>query len=450
MIDKAPVGNPLAVNVGSMIDHGPWGPVQKFVVALLALAYLVDGIANQSLGLAIPALTHALDLPREAFASVAAIGLVGLTIGAALGGVLGDRLGRRPMLVGSVLLFGAMTMAAGSAPSLSALFWLRFLDGLGMGAMIPNGAAMISETTPLRNRSMAIGLSMVFIAVGSMLAGVIASFLLVRYGWTTHFHVLGAIGVAAGLILLLMLPESPVFLARVRGNSERLAKTMCRFGHAMTADQPIVRTVPAGGERFTSMHVLFGDGVARSTWALWLAFFFCLLASYSVFSWVPAMLADLGYPLSMASLGMTANGAGGIVGGILSGYFIERFGSRRSILWSAVGGIASALLLGGMIAAGITSLALVFAALAVLGFFISNVHNGMYTLSAFLYPPHVRSTGVGAAAAVGRIGAIASSFVGVAALALGGGTGYFVVIAGSILVTLLGTAQITRHVPPVR
>ncbi len=450
MIENIPADNRGEANVGAMIDHGPWGFYQKCIVGLLAAAYLVDGIANQSLGLAIPALVKVWGVPREAFATIAAIGLVGLTIGAAVGGVLGDRIGRKPMLVGSVLLFGVMTMAAGTAESLSALFWLRFLDGLGMGAMIPNGAAMISETTPLRKRPMAIAISMVFVAVGSMMSGLIASVVLPQWGWQAHFYVLGSFGVVAGVTFLFILPESPLFLARVRGNSEQLAATMRRLGHVLRADQPLAHQRPTGGDRFSGIGVLFAEGVKKSTLALWFAFFFCLLASYSVFSWVPAMLSDLGYPLSLASLGMTANGAGSIIGGILSGWFIERFGSRRSILWCAAFSIISALALGGMIYAGVTSLVLIFSGLAVMGFFLANVHNGMYTLSAYMYPPHVRSTGVGAAAAVARVGAIASSFVGVAALSMGGGTSYFLVIAMAIVRCFIGTAIVSRHVPPVK
>ncbi len=447
MIEQSAEKNQGA-DVAAMIDHGSWSRYQKSIVALLAVAYLVDGIANQSLGLAIPALTKAWGLDRSAFASVAAIGLVGLTLGAAFGGFLGDRIGRKPMLVGSVFLFGAMTMAAGEATSLSLLFWFRFLDGLGMGAMIPNGAAMISETTPLRHRTNAIAITMVFIAVGSMTSGVIASMILPVYGWQTHFHVLGALGLVAALLLVFRLPESPLFLARVKGNGPRLSQTMARFGLELDPGAALGAPPKAGG-RFSSIAILFGPDVRRSTLALWFAFFFCLLASYSVFSWVPAMLADLGYPLSMASLGMTANGAGGIVGGLISGWVIARFGSRRAIIVSAALTALTAAVLGGLIYAGITNLVLVFSALAVLGFFISNVHNGMYTLSAYMYPPHVRSTGVGAAAGVARIGAIVSSYVGVAALAIGGGASYFLVIALAILLSLIGTALVTRHIPPV-
>ncbi len=434
------------VDVGALIDGAPWSSFQKFLIALIALAYLVDGVANQSLGLAIPALTKAWGLDRQAFASVAAIGLVGLTIGAAAGGMLGDRIGRKPMLVGSVMLFGVMTMAAGLATDIHTLFWLRFLDGLGMGAMIPNGAAMVSETTPLRKRATGIAVTMVFIAVGSMLSGLIAAVVLPAGGVSGHFYVLGASGVIAGVLLAVALPESPIFLARTSGRTPALEKVLGKFGLSLPDGAAAV--VVTKGAAKAGLGVLFAADVRRSTLGLWFAFFFTLLASYSVFSWVPAMLADLGYPLSLASLGMTANGAGGIVGGVISGWLIERYGSRSAILASSVGCIATALALGGLIYSGNTSLSVIFGALAVLGFFISNVHNGMYTLSAYMYPPQARSTGVGSAAAIGRVGAIASSFVGVAALAMGGATSYFLVIALSIGLALVGTVMVTRQVPP--
>lgn len=448
MVDSASESNAADVNIGQLVDQGEWGAYQKFIVALLSLAYLVDGIANQSLGLTVPALMKDWGLARDAFASVAGIGLIGLTLGAVIGGYMGDRVGRRPMLVGSVLLFGAMTMAAAHVDNVHQLFWLRFADGIGMGAMIPNGAAMISESTPGRHRAMGIAIAMVFIAVGSMSAGLMAAAILPLHGWRGTFTALGATGVAVAIILALALPESPMFLARKRGRTPALDAVMRRFGQPLPAGATVNDRAPTG-HKAAGYGVLFTQGVAGSTIALWVAFFFCLLASYSVFSWVPAMLNQLGYPLSLASLGMTANGAGGIVGGVLSGWFISGFGSRATILWSCAGAAVAAITMGICISVGLTSLVVLFSLLAALGFFISNIHNGMYTLSAYLYPPEARSTGVGSAAAAGRVGAIASSWVGVAALSLGGGTAYFMVIAVSAILSFIGTALVKRHIPPV-
>ncbi len=446
MSNTTHIKNPGEIDVGQLLDAGPWGGYQKFVLCLLALAYLVDGIANQSLGLAIPALMQDWKIDRGAFASVAAIGLVGLTIGAALGGMLGDRFGRKPMLIGSVFLFGIMTMAAGWADNVHQLFWMRFFDGLGMGAMIPNGAAMISETTPQRNRAVAIALAMVFIAVGNMVASLVAAIVLPVHGWEGHFIVLGALGILSALLFLFVLPESPMFLSRHAGKTERLRRVMARFGQPLPAQFLVVAKEEGAAQQGGGAGILFAPGVALSTIALWGAFFFCLLASYAVFSWVPAMLSDLGFPLALASMGMMVNGVGGVIGGVLSGWFIQRFGSKPAMLFCAAGSIISATMLGFFIHAGHQGLALIFGVLFLVGFFNANVHNGLYTLAAFIYPHHARGTGVGAAAAVGRIGAIVSSYVGVAALAIGGASGYFLVIALSMAIAFIGTALIRRHI----
>ena len=193
--------SPRGVDIGQTLDDGDWAPFQKFVLALAALAFLVDGIANQVLGLAVPALMQDWGLPREAFANVTAIGLVGLTIGAATGGMLGDRFGRRAVLIASVFVFGAMTLAVAFTHQVSDLFWIRLVDGIGIGAAIPNGSALISEFTPKRRRPLAIAIGMAFIAIGSVMAGLIATPLLPTIGWRGLFVTLGASGL---LTLVLM------------------------------------------------------------------------------------------------------------------------------------------------------------------------------------------------------------------------------------------------------
>jgi MFS transporter, AAHS family, 4-hydroxybenzoate transporter len=437
---------PQPRNIASVLDDGAWAPYQKFVLALSALAFLMDGVANQALGLAVPSLMVEWNLPRESFAGVTAVGLIGLTIGAIGGGVLGDRFGRRIMLVGSVLLFGVMTLAASMASDISTLFWLRLFDGLGIGAAIPNGAAIIAEFTPFRRRPLAIAIGMVFIALGSVFAGLIASAVLPALGWSGLFLVLGLAPIAIGIVFLLLLPESPIYLSWHPHRKPHLLKVMSRCGLRLDPETEIVPPDTAPQKK-TRLSVLFRTDVRSSTIALWIAFFFCLLASYTMFSWVPAMLASLGFPLSMTSLGMTAFSAGGVFGGIASGWLIEKLGSRPSVLGLSACGVAAALLLGGLIFTGYDSEVILFSALAFEGIFLAGMLNGLYTLSAFIYPNFARATGVGAAAGAGRVGAIASSYTGVLALEFGGATAYFGVIAISIAISFLGLAAIRSHIP---
>jgi MFS transporter, AAHS family, 4-hydroxybenzoate transporter len=288
----------------------------------------------------------------------------------------------------------------------------------------------------------------VFIAVGSVVAGFVAAAILPTQGWRGLFAILGVLTLGCSLLFFLWLPESPLFLARRPGRESELRRLMQRCGIGLRDD--FVAGADAAGTASASVRSLFEAGVGISTIALWIAFFFCLLASYAMFSWIPAMLTSLSFPLSLASLGMTAFGIGGIAGGLSSGWLIEKFGSRVSVLMLAAGAVGGALVLGGLISGQITGIAPLFLALGLEGFFISGLHNGLYTLSAFLYPNYARGTGVGAAAAVGRLGAILSSYVGIFALQIGGASGYFVVIALSAAISFIGIACIRRQIPPIQ
>lgn len=435
------------VNINQLLDDGAWSPFQKLILALMALAYLTDGIANQSLGLAIPALMQDWGLPREAFASIAAFGLLGLTIGAVIGGMLGDRFGRRTMLVGSTAFFGIMTIAQAWAGDTDSLLVLRFLDGIGIGAMIPNGAAMISEFTPRRERALALAIGMTFIAVGSTLAGLIGAAIIEPHGWQILFMVLGGIAVVVAVLLALLTPESPIFLANSGASQDRL-RTVARRCGLDAGDVLLVTNKPdAASTHRTPIGALFTREVASSTVFLWIAFFFCLLANYAMFSWVPAMLAGMGFALSVTGLGMTALSIGGVVGGMGSGWMIKKFGSRGTVLGLGAGGFVLALVLGIIIQGDTTGLPVILGFLAVIGFFTAGLLNGLYTFSAFIYPDTARGTGVGAAAAAGRLGAIASSYAGVVALGMGGASSYFLLIAGALLVSLGAVALIRKQIP---
>lgn len=434
------------IDLARWLDEGSWSLFQKWVLVFAALAFAVDGLANQVLGLAIPSLVRAWGARRDAFATVAALGLVGVTIGAATGGVLGDRLGRRSGLIGSVVLFGVMTAASAWSRDVVSLAVMRTLAGLGIGGALPNGAALISEFTPLRRRSLAIALGMVFIPIGGVLAGVIGGFVLPIYGWRALFVCCGVIPIAVGLVFLAVLPESPRFLLRRPHRHPELMRLLGRCGYGFAANS-VLADASADQVAATPLSALFGQEARFDTVAIWVGFFFCLLASYTMFSWIPTMLANRGLGPAGTSFGMTAFNSGGMIGGLVGGGLIQHFGSRRSTLGLAAGAVAGALVLGFLPDSAWTLVWPGMTALVFQGVFLAGLHNGLYTLAAYIYPPFIRATGVGAAAAVGRIGAVLSAYTGVLSLELGGAAGYFVLIAISSALALVGVAFVRRHVP---
>src|SRR5437879_3233193 len=163
-----PSGSPdqNVVDVSVLLDAGRWSGAQMIAVALAALAIIFDGLDNQLLGLATPAIIAEWKIGPRQLAPVLAFGLVGMTLGAALGGLIGDRFGRKFTLIGSVMSFGALTLAISTANDLWALGALRFLIGLGLGAALPNAAALASEFVPKRHRSFAVTLTIVCVPLG--------------------------------------------------------------------------------------------------------------------------------------------------------------------------------------------------------------------------------------------------------------------------------------------
>jgi len=133
-----------SADVGAILDEGQWSRSQKLLVAATALTIVLDGLDNQLLAVAIPAMMREWSLPRPAFASVLASGMFGMMIGGAIGGYIGDRVGRRIALLGSVVAFGALTLLVSTASGVTMLAVLRFLAGLGLGGAMPNAAAPVA------------------------------------------------------------------------------------------------------------------------------------------------------------------------------------------------------------------------------------------------------------------------------------------------------------------
>jgi AAHS family 4-hydroxybenzoate transporter-like MFS transporter len=436
------------IDLGHALDFAPWSAFQKRVLALAALAFSVDGLANQVLGLAIPSLVRDWGASREAFAPVAAFGLIGVALGAALGGVIGDRLGRRAGLIASVFLFGLMTCLTANAHGVGGLASMRLIAGLGIGGAIPSGAALITEFTPLHRRSLAVALGMVFIPVGGLLAGVIGAYLLPTFGWRGLFLAAGLLPLVLAIALVFVLPESPRILSRLQSNHTKLILLLRRCGRHFEADAVFAQD--RYGAEAGRIGLLFDKSLLANTLPLWCGFFFCLLASYTIFSWVPTMLAGQGFTLSMTSRGMAAFNLGGVVGGVAGGYLVGKWGSRAPVIGLALGAIAGALALGLLPLDPLNGLLRVMVTLVLEGCFIAGLHNVLYTLATHIYPSYVRATGVGAASAVGRIGAILSSFTGVLTLELGGASSYFITIAGAVTLSLVGVTLVRDHIPRIQ
>lgn len=440
---KDPVQAGPALDIGDLLDHGRWTAAQKAVVGLAALSVVIDGFDSQLIGYAIPSLMKQWSLARGAFTPVVAAGLIGMSLGSASAGLLADRFGRRLAILASVLVFGLATGLIAVAPDLLTITLLRFAAGLGIGGALPSATTMSAEFTPRRHRTMMITMTIVCVPLGGMLAGIVAGFVLPTAGWRTLFGVGGALPIALAVLLAFRLPESPRFLARQPSRQADLLRLLNWIGRPLAPGTQFVDRGEAAAAR-SGVAGLFTAGRARDTLALWGAFFLCLLAVYSAFSWLPTMLNAQGLNVAQAGAGLTAYNLGGTLGSLLCAAAIQRFGSRLPLVVCASAAAACAFLLQ---VVDIGQTAVLIVGLGAHGLFVNAVQSTLYCVAAHVYPTRIRATGLASALAFGRLGAILSAFVGAAVISAAGPGSFLNVLGSAMAGAALLLWLLRDHIP---
>ncbi|HTJ26888.1 MAG TPA: MFS transporter [Candidatus Limnocylindria bacterium] len=359
-------------------------PNARIVIALSAAILILDGLDAQVVGFVAPALAKELGVGPQAIAPVFSLGLFGLMLGALLLGPLADRVGRKPVLVGSVLAFGALSALTFFAHSLTALVVLRFLTGLGLGGAMPNAVALTAEYVSERRRSTAVMSIFAGFSLGAAIGGSIAAHMIPAFGWRSVFLLGGALPLVLAPMLIAWLPES------ARWQLHRGA--------------PETPRVPVAG--------LFASGRTVVTALLWVAFFTNLLALYFCSSWLPTVLVNEGYTLPAAVAVAALFQYGGVAGALLLGWPADRYHPSLVIGSTLAAGVAFVLLIGHVAAGPLVPLLV-----TLMGFCIVGGQNGLNGLAARSYPTILRSTGVGWSLGIGRIGSIVGPLIGGALLA---------------------------------
>ena len=445
MTESTTLDSSAKFDVSQAIDDGGFSTLQKLAYLFAALAIVVDGFDGQMIGYAIPMIMKEWGVTRATFSIAVASGLVGMAIGSLSAGVLADKFGRKPVLVASVFLFGSSTMLIGFAPDVSAIAMIRFFAGLGIGAALPAATTLTAEFIPFRHRTMAVTTAIVCYPLGGMLAGLAAGQILPLHGWRNFFFIGGALPIAYALFLILMLRESPKYLARQSTRWEELRSLMTRMSHELAHVKEFTDGVIENAKR-GSIADLFRNGRASDTVWLWISFFMTQLSIYTAFSWLPTMLTTEGLSPALAGMGLTAYNFGGVIGAVLCALAINRFGSRWPMtFWAAMSAITA-------FALKIVSITLdtntFLWGLGFHGLFVTALQCALFALCAHMYPTLIRTTGAASAMAFGRVGAFVSSFAGAAMITAGGASAYLNLLGGSMIVAVLGLAMVRGHIGP--
>ncbi len=390
------------INITDVIDAGRLNGFLIAVFFLFGLFLVMDGFDVQAMGYVVPALTAAWHVDTPTVLPAINAGLVGLFAGSLIGGVLGDRIGRRRVLIGATAAFSALTLLCATAKSVEGLAVIRFFGGLGLGAILPNATALIGEFSPRRIRVASMMIVTNGFTIGAMGGGLIAYWLIPTTGWQAVFVVGGLVPLALLVPMYLWLPESLQFLALRRNDPREIARWLKRINPDASIDSTTRFAVREERAPGFPIWRLFTDGRSAGTTLIWVANFLNILNAYFVASWLPAILRDSGFSLTAGLLAGTAVQAGGAIATIVIAFIFRRVGFIP-ILTACFAIEAVSLALLGEPA---LSLPMVLVVAFFAGWGIFGGQPTLNTLSATYYPTDLRSTGIGAALGVGRVGSL--------------------------------------------
>ena len=379
------------------------------VVAACSLLMAIDGYDVVAYGSVLPMIMSEWDMDPVTAGSLGSLTLIAMLIGGLFISPLADRFGRRPLLIGclAVASTGSFLCAFASGPVQMGA--IRFVIGLALGALVPNMLSLVGEVTPRKYRALFVATVSAFYCLGGVAAAVASIGLESTWGWSGVFYL-------AGLPLLLIpiylraLPESPDFL-ETQGRDEELRKILSTIAPGVDPSSLSAPAAPSG--QSARLRRLFTNGNAMKSVLIWVFFAMCMLLSYGLNTWLPKLMQTAGYSLSSALWTLVVLNAGGFVGAVVGGWIAGRTSYRSTMVAYFLMAVFALVGLSFNPGTVLINLFLFIAGAASIGT-LALVH----AFAVEYYPSAVRSVGVGWAAGIGRLGAIAGPTLGGALLAL--------------------------------
>ena len=395
----------MADTPDQIIDRSRLTSFQIVAIAITVALNGLDGFDVLSISFAAPGIAEEWGINRAALGFVLAVELMGMAAGSIMLGGVTDKIGRRPMVLGCLVVMSAGMLLATTATGVTTLSIWRLLTGLGIGGMLAATNAAAAEYSNDKNRSLCVSLMAVGYPIGAVLGGAVAAWLLQFYSWRAVFMLGGCISLVFIPIVWFRLPETVHFLCQRQpdGALDRINATLKRMGHATASALPAPRKEELKG----ATSDLFSPALIRTTILVTLAYFTHIATFYFILKWVPKIVVDMGFAASAAAGVLVWANVGGAIGGSLLGLVTRRYPIRVVTIGVMLVSFVMVSVFGSG-QADLTGLALVA---ATAGFFTNAGVVGLYAIFAQAFPTHVRASGTGFAIGVGRGGAAVSPIV---------------------------------------
>jgi AAHS family 4-hydroxybenzoate transporter-like MFS transporter len=404
--------------IAALTDSQPMRSWQWTAVLLCGLVMFLDGFDTQAISYMAPHIAADWQLERSMLGPIFSAALVGLMAGYLVLSPLSDRFGHKRTVAWSTMGFAVATLLCLLAHDVTSLMVLRFLTGVGLGAATPSAVALTGEYSPTRWRASFVLAIYCGFSLGFVVAGLVSGWMIGAYGWRSMFWVGAIAPLLLTPLLFLYLPEARTTLARRGADRATTGSQRQRIEPRLRDQARSAAEVrePDADVRKAPVRAIFGDGMGMGTILLWTVFLINLGEFYAMQSWMPTILTDLGHQTSTVVAATTLVTTGGIVAAFIVGPMMDRVSPYLAL--------AVLYALGSVFVAGVgltlhsgTGLFLVAAFLS--GLCVSGGQKSVIALAVVFYDADVRSTGVGWALGIGRLGGIAGPLIVGWALAAG-------------------------------
>lgn len=401
------------IDVSAVIERQRRNGLVLTVMILSTAMMFLDGYDLHAMAFAAPAIIRNWGIDKGSLGIVFSAGVFGILVGGLVFGYLGDRIGRRPSIVAAAITFGGFSLLTVWAGDLPALIALRFLAGLGIGGLAPLCYALNLEYVPAKYRGTAVAIIMLGYVAGGSAGGVIAAWLVPYLGWQIVFWIGGVLPLAAATLCFFTLPESIKFLVVHGRRPDEVARILNRIEPDLGA-QPRARFIldeeqqpgHAGTGLNSKLSALFDGQLALITPLLWLAYIASSMTMFFLGSWTPILAEASGHTPAQAAFALSMFSLGGAIGALIAGWMLDKFG----VLAVAIAPMIASPLVASVGLAGFSDGAFL-GAMACVGFFVIGGHQGLNSAVGLFYPSANRSTAVGWALSVAKIGSITGPLI---------------------------------------
>lgn len=393
--------------IGELTGRDSLGLPQLRIIALCMIFNMIDGFDITAMAVVADALGREMQIAEDQLGLVFSFALAGMMIGAMFLASLSDIFGRRTVIIGSLVAIGASVLLTGYVEDLYTLIFLRFISGLGAGAMLASQAALAAEYSPDRYRALSVAIVTSGYPLGAMFTGLVAEPVMSELGWRGMFIAGGGLTLAMGLVAYAFLSESLEYLFKHRPPNA-LAKVnaiLAKLGASRLESLPEVPRNAASAARGSvsnNIGLLVKEEFRARTIILWTSFFLAMVSMYFLMSWIPKLMINSGFSSAAGNLAFSAYNFGGVAGIFILGLLATRWPLFRIVSLFMI--TAGALMV--FFAALPSKELLLISVIAIIGVFLQGAFTGLYALAAKVYPVNIRSTGVGFAIGMGRLGAV--------------------------------------------